>query len=54
MLGLFISEKNVPNGFEVDAVEKRKFFPRQESNPGHPAGSPSLHRLSYPDSDNTL
>jgi hypothetical protein len=35
----------------LDAVEKSKItFPCQESNPGHPTHSPSLHRLSCPDS----
>jgi hypothetical protein len=28
----------------------KKIFPCQESNPGSPARSPSLYRLSYPDS----
>jgi hypothetical protein len=34
----------------LDAVEKRKILQCRESNPGHPACSPSLYRLSYPDS----
>jgi hypothetical protein len=34
----------------LDAVDKRKIFPYCESNPGRPARSPSLYRLSYPDS----
>jgi hypothetical protein len=31
----------------LDVVEKRKILPCRESNPAH---SPSLYRLSYPDS----
>jgi hypothetical protein len=34
----------------LDAVEQRKTLHFRESNPGLPAGSPSLYRLSYPDS----
>jgi hypothetical protein len=33
-----------------DAVEKRKFLHCRESNLDRPAHSPSLYRLSYPDS----
>jgi hypothetical protein len=29
----------------LDAVEKRKIYPPLESNPGHPASSPSLNSL---------
>jgi hypothetical protein len=29
----------------LDAVEKRKMIPSQESNPGHPAHTPSLYQL---------
>jgi hypothetical protein len=32
----------------VDAVDKKPFFPFQESNPVCPACSPSLYRMSYP------
>jgi hypothetical protein len=34
----------------LDAVEKRKILHCRESNPGCPTDSPSLYRLSYPDS----
>jgi hypothetical protein len=34
----------------VDEVEKRKILHCRESNPDRPAYSPSLYRLSYPDS----
>jgi hypothetical protein len=34
----------------LDAVEKRKILHCRESNAGRPARSPSLYRLSYPDS----
>jgi hypothetical protein len=36
--------------FGLDAVEKRKILHSQESNPDRLACSPSLYRLSYPDS----
>jgi hypothetical protein len=32
----------------LDDVEKRKIVHCRESNPGRPARSPSLYRLSYP------
>jgi hypothetical protein len=35
----------------LDAVENRKILHCREANPGHPARSPSLYRLSYPDSN---
>jgi hypothetical protein len=35
---------------DLGAVEKRKIFSCRESNPGHPARSPSLYRLTYPNS----
>jgi hypothetical protein len=34
----------------LDAVEKRQILHFRESNPGRPARSTSLYRLSYPDS----
>jgi hypothetical protein len=34
----------------LDVVDKRKIFHCQEWNPGCSARSPSLYRLSYPDS----
>jgi hypothetical protein len=34
----------------LDAVRKREILYCLESNPGHPAHSPSACRLSYPDS----
>jgi hypothetical protein len=34
----------------LDAVENRKILPSREWNPDSPTHSPSLHRLSYPDS----
>lgn len=37
-------------GAGVDIVEKRKSYPCRDSNPGRPAPSPCLYRLSYPDS----
>jgi hypothetical protein len=36
--------------FGLDAVDKRKILYWRESNPGRSARSPSLYRLSYPDS----
>jgi hypothetical protein len=39
----------------LDLIGKRKIFPCLESNPGRPACSPLLYRLSYPGSrDNIL
>jgi hypothetical protein len=35
----------------LDAAEKRKILHFRESNPCSPARSPSLNRLSYPDSN---
>jgi hypothetical protein len=35
----------------LGAMEKIKIFRCRESNMGHPARSPSLYRLSYPDSE---
>jgi hypothetical protein len=32
----------------LDAMEKIKMLPLPESNPGRPANSPSLYRLSCP------
>jgi hypothetical protein len=37
-------------GPSLDAVEKRKILHCRESNTGRPDRSPSLYRLSYPDS----
>jgi hypothetical protein len=34
----------------LDVVEKTKILHCREANPGHPARSPLLYRLSYPDS----
>jgi hypothetical protein len=36
-------------GTGLDAVEKRNILQCRKSNPGLPARSPSLYRLSYPD-----